>query len=309
MTLVVDEAEEKFFPVHVNPDPLIKPKYINPEELTLGDLLVITIKRFIKQHKKPRPVLIYGNERKNKLVAQRVLPAELIDLIVDYEISSTQKDYLHLKNWFLFYDNANRFVLTTRILLCFNLCLTSFPALILTGFLNTESNKTEYQIAVHVLSWIHIFVVFTALVMALLDTGLKTNCDDADYADRFDLLRALRDHLSIDLNKVSRELLYKSQVTTKNLLQRGTKPDSRLFLFILFILTPINAVLCILGLNYYETGRNLEWILLSTNTVSVGLAAFGLYKNNQKKELGESIQPSFAYLDNPLPLEPSISQV
>jgi hypothetical protein len=245
---VDDEAEEKFFAPEINPDTSIKPKDINPEGLTPWEILVIETKQFIKQHKKPHPVVINWNDRKQELLDKTSLPLSLIDLIADYEVCGTQKDFLNLKNWFLFYDNVNRFVRTTRISLFLNFCLTSFPALILTGSLDHAANQTSCQIAIHVLSWMNIILIFTAVAMAIFYTGAKSSCHHPDFVDRFELHRKLRDCLSVDLNKASKELLYKSQATTKTLLRRSTKSDSRFFLFTLFTLTPFNALICILGL-------------------------------------------------------------
>lgn len=159
--------------------------------------------------------------------------------------------------------------------------------LVLTGSLNVASDKTPCQTAMLVFSWMNVTLLFVGLFMSILYTECKTNCDPPDYVDRFDLLSDLRNFLSLNLNKVSSDHLLKSVNTTQALLQKNTKPDSRLFLFTLLALTPFTSFICILGFNCYPSALGNERALLTANTLSAGLATFGLYKNYQRSKQGE----------------------
>ncbi len=126
MIITIDDGEEeKFFPEGIKPS-------IKPEKgLTLAEHCVIQTKYFFQQHRKPIPINIDWNERKQEILEKTPFPQSIIDLIANYEISATQKDFLNLKNWFQFYDHSNRFIRTSWFSLLFNLYFSSFIGLIM----------------------------------------------------------------------------------------------------------------------------------------------------------------------------------
>ena len=286
MIITIDEE----FPDEITSDSSLEPQDRSQVGVTCGEECVRVVKDFIREHRKPNLVTIDWNERKQNIFDNTPFPQSLIDLIGSYEIGTTQKDFLNLKHWFQLYDHSNTFINTTRYLLILNFFISNLIELVLTGRLEAAPNKTQSQTELYVLSWFNICLMFIGFTMSLLYTGAATSCDKPDFEDRFRLLRNLRELLSLDPKRVTKQHLNKSRSTTETLLQRSTNPDSRLFLFTLLAITPFSSLICLLGFNCYPNNQGVERALLGANTVSVGLAAFGLYKNRHKNKLAEQQQ-------------------